>query len=272
MDNNRFLEIIKHCFSATEGNSVYLPGESISLPILETPLIGIALVDDPIFETYRSPEIIGSNWRTPKEWMPDAKTAAAMFFPFTKEIRSRHRASKEPANEAWSFSYGAHFQFMHAFLSAVKTALEKENIKAVVPTEDPSFVMNPIPIKSGNEDDLHYDTSWSNRHVAFAAGLGTFGIHRHLITERGCCGALATVITDCELTPSTRKYSNVYEYCIKCGVCVKRCPANAITIENLRNIKKCGEHGQMVFQDYQGACGKCLVGIPCENRNPSIKR
>lgn len=272
MDHEKCIQIVKQCFSETEGNTADLPVEGVSLPILTEPLIGFAAADDPLFEVYRNEEAIGSNWKAPKEWMPEAKTVMALFFPFTEEIRSRHRASKEPVNEAWSISYGKHFQFMDAFLDQISSALEEEGVKVFIPTRDPSFTMTPIPVKSGELDDLHYNTSWSNRHVAFAAGLGTFGVHRHLITEKGCCGALATMILDCRIEPTPREYRDTYEYCIRCGACVKRCPSNAITVEHLRNIKACGEYGAKLVNEYQGACGKCLVGIPCEQRNPSVKK
>ena len=268
-NNDRIIAIIRQCFYETEGNRVTLEKEAVTLPILEEPLIGFALADDPLFESFRRETVIGANWKDPLEWMPEGKSVAAMFFPFTEEIRRRHRTSKELTNEAWSTSYGVHFQFMDAFQKRIAEVLKEEHVRTCFPASDPSFTMTPVPVKNGDLDDLHYDTSWSNRHIAFAAGLGTFGIHRHLITEKGCCGALATMILDCELKPTNRQYSDIYEYCIRCGACVKRCPANAITVDHLRNIKKCGEHGQKVFQEYQGACGKCLVGIPCEDRNPS---
>lgn len=272
MDREMFIGIARQCFYESEDNAVYLPKEAVSLPILEEPLVGFAAADDPIFETFRRKEVIGSNWRAPQEWMPEARTAAALFFPFTEDIRCRHRASKEPANDAWSISYGKHFQFMEAFLSRMSEALRKEDVKTCCPTRDSAFTRTPVPVKSGEEDDLHYDTSWSNRHVAFAAGLGTFGIHRHLITEKGCCGALATMILDCAIEPTPRPYRDTYEYCIRCGACARRCPAGAITLEHLRNIRICGEHGARLFQEYRGACGKCLVGLPCEHRNPSSKK
>ena len=66
-----------------------------------------------------------------------------------------------------------------------------------------------------------------------------------------------------------RKTMDPYENCIHCGACVNRCPAGAITLENLRNLKECRTYaGSLRKENNPGNCGKCLVGIPCEYVKP----
>jgi len=269
MNKEDFLKIAMGSFLQLADNSVYLSAENVTIPVLEEPLVGLADAHDPLFATFRNPKVIGDNWRSPDEWMPQAKTVAAFFFPFSEEIRKRHRNSKDVTDEAWNLGYAKNFSLVDAFLDQMVSVLHESGIRTCTPTRDKTFTIKSTPVKSGTKDDLHFSTPWSNRHVCYVAGLGTFGIHRHLITEKGCCGAIATIITDCQMKPTKRQYIGVYDYCTKCGACIKRCPVHAITMEHLRNLKECSEYGASIFKEHEnGACGKCLVGIPCEHRNP----
>lgn len=269
-ENNRaLLAAVDQVFSQLENNSVLLPGEQVVVPVLDVPLVGFASADNPLFETFRREEVIGSQWRAPKEWMPEAKSVVVFFFPVSSAIRARHRAAKTPTNEAWTYGYGKHGQVLNAFMEGITAELEKLGIHYVIPTKDPSFKIEQHPVMSGDKEDVHYSTSWSNRHLAFAAGLGTFGIHRHLITKSGCSGVLASMILDCEMKPTSVEFKDPYEYCLHCGACVARCPAGAITVENLRNLKECRTYAATLRTETDpGYCGKCLVGIPCEFVKP----
>ena len=83
MTNERFLELVSECFAALEDNAVSLHGEKKPLHVLDTPLTGFAAAEDPIFEQFRDPEIIGPEFRLPTDYMPGAKSVVAFFFPFT---------------------------------------------------------------------------------------------------------------------------------------------------------------------------------------------
>lgn len=110
----------------------------------------------------------------------------------------------------------------------------------------------------------------NRRQFLKVAGLGTFGVHRHLITKSGCSGVFASMILDCEMEPTASDYKDPYDYCLHCGACVARCPAGAITVENLRNLKECRTYAATLRTETDpGYCGKCLVGIPCEFVKPS---
>lgn len=74
-------------------------------------------------------------------------------------------------------------------------------------------------------------SNWSERHIAFVAGLGTFGLSKSLITKRGCAGRYGSVITSLPFKSIRREYDGVYDYCSMCGECIARCPSGAITKE-----------------------------------------
>ena len=270
MDKQLFHSITEEVFAGLKDvNIVHLPTEDVTLPILDAPIIGFAAADDPLFDTFRDPHIIGDNWLGPIERMPDAETVVVFYFSFTEEIRNRHRACQEAQNEAWNEGYGGHGKVVGAFARAMTAALEKEGVRVVNPTWDMDHPTTTTPFFNGDEDDLSFNVPWSTRHVAFAAGLGTFGVHRHIITEKGCCGAMVTLILDCGLEPTKRNYTDPYDYYSHCRACTRRCPVNGITLKHLRNLKKCFERTrELMAISGKGNCGKCMVGVPCEDKIP----
>ncbi len=270
MDKNGFLTLVKQCFDEMEGNTGYLPSEGVMIPVLEEPLVGFASAVDPVFELFSDEKVIGPEWRSPGKWLEGAKTAVAFFFPFTEEVRRRSRKEEGLVSEAWNICYGRNNYLVNQFTDSLIAHLEKEGIRACAPIRSPDFRRNVTNTVYGGTEDLHYSVSWSNRHICYAAGIGTFGIHRHIITEKGCCGTLGSIVMDLEIEPTERRYKEVYGYCIKCGQCIGRCPVHAITKEHLRNLKICSTHAGTLREKHDGAmCGKCLVGIPCERMIPS---
>ena len=271
MDHQLFLSLAEKSFDAiADGNRVFLPAEGAEVPILERPLVGFAAADDPLFERFSDEAVIGPEWKGPREWMPEGETVAGFFFPFTEEILRRARAETNLTGEAWNLGYSACFPLIDAFLDTLVSLLGAEGAKVCQPNRDPSLRRTMTEVMSGGEEDLRFSVGWSNRHVCYAAGLGTFGLHRHLITEMGCAGSLASFITDAKLAPTPRNYEGVYDYCIGCLACARRCPAGAITRENLRNLKKCSAHSARIREEFGGGfCGKCLFGGACARKNPS---
>ena len=131
MDKELFAAMVKNAFAGVE-NQVLLPRENVTVPIMDAPIYGFAAADDPIFETFRDPEVIGEKWMPPREWMPEAKTVVVFYFSFSEEIRSRHRASPEPIDEAWVSGYGNHAKVVVPFAKAMTAALEKA-LRAALP-------------------------------------------------------------------------------------------------------------------------------------------
>ena len=273
MDNQQFDAIAREVFAGLrEQNHSHLPVENVDVPIMDAPIWGFAAADDPIFQVFKQPEVVGESFRAPKEWMPEAKTVVVFYFSFSEEIRSRHRVCTEAMSEAFTVGYGEHAKIVVPFARNMTAKLEEAGVKVFNPTWNMDFPTTSVPYDNGGEEDLHYNVAWSTRHVAYAAGLGTFGIHRHIITEKGCCGAMVTLLLDCALEPTKRTYSDPYEYCSKCGAFTGRCPVNAITMEHKRNLKKCSGRAGELFRLYKkGNCAKCMVGVPCEDKAPGKK-
>lgn len=269
MDKAQFLDLVKKLYNEMEGNVAQLPEEDVAVKTVDEPLVGFAAADDPVFVSYKQPEAIGKNFKLPAEYLDGAKTVIAFFFPYSEEIRTRHARGQGFVDEAWTNGYPRGSKFGGDLVAKLQELLAEEGIRSVQPAKDPDNKMDRIPTVEGGREVMHVDISWSNRHACYAAGLGTFGVHRHIITDKGCCGTLGCLIIDAPMEATERTYTGIYDNCTKCGRCTKRCPANAITVENLRNLKMCAaQSGYIRATGLSGGCGKCLVGIPCEAKNP----
>ncbi|MDR3354992.1 MAG: 4Fe-4S binding protein, partial [Synergistaceae bacterium] len=147
--------------------------------------------------------------------------------------------------------------------------LERAGYPSLAPILDSRFVSvrRPDPKKLPGRS---FTSVWSERHVAYACGLGTFGLSKGLITKTGIAGRFGSVVTTLELAPTMREYDGVYEYCVMCGACVRRCPAKAITIENGKSHQICVEFVDGIKKKFapRYGCGKCQVGVPCQGRSP----
>jgi epoxyqueuosine reductase QueG len=125
-------------------------------------------------------------------------------------------------------------------------------------------------------------SSWSERHAAYVAGLGTFGLCNGLITPAGKAMRCGSVIARISIPPTKRPYNDPHAYCLFftkgiCGKCIKRCPAGAIT-EGGHNKEKCIEYVFSVTSPYVSAqfgfdsfgCGLCQTKVPCESSIPTV--
>ena len=143
--------------------------------------------------------------------------------------------------------------------------------------------------RSGPDQDrfarrLSSRPAWSERHVAFIAGVGTFGLHRSLITEKGCAGRIGSVITTLDLTPTIRPYGNdIHGYCPyyldgSCEACIGHCPGKAVSKDDNNQAARCSKYVRDFIEPrfdpatYHGDCSKCMSAVPCEKTIPASMR
>jgi epoxyqueuosine reductase QueG len=240
----------------TNGPENVLPGLT-RMRMYERPLIGVASANDVLWEELKHPDVVGPQHLSPIEWLPDAVSVISCFLPFTDRIRSANRKPDWPAIE-WLYGRYEGEMFGDVLRRFIVAMVEKECGRALAPTVDQRFVM------------ANFRSNWSERHVAFIAGLGTFSLNRSLITNRGSAGRFASVITDVVVEPTTRPYSKPDEYCTKCGACIRRCPPAAITEDGKDNVLCFGFLQQTLARHKpRYGCGKCQTGVPCEAQRPS---
>ena len=252
-------------------------------PYFEEPLIAFASADDPLFAEYK--EIIGDFHLTPSEIMTniygdgvgDAKTVICWVLPITESTRKSNRREDKVPSRQWALTRAYGERFNNLLRMYVVDMLRFVGAHAVAPLL--SGMWRPaIDTKGGLASTL------SERHAAFAAGLGTFSLSDGFITERGIAHRCGSVITDVDITPSSRNHADHLGNCLyfrdgSCGACIKRCPVGAISPDG-HDKEKCKAY---VYGELRGAvgelygvmetgCGLCQTRVPCESRNPVRRR
>lgn len=97
------------------------------------------------------------------------------------------------------------------------------------------------------------------------AGLGTIGMNHTLITkEYGPRIRLVSVITDADLTPDKLPEQ---ELCIRCGLCMKRCPTQSFSPNENGGVAymdkcKCAAYHQKLKNEFRYPCGVCVAVCP----------
>jgi len=257
-------------------------------PIFDEPLLGFADGDDPIFVQYKA--IIGEIHLTPREVLskslaetpgvalPDSSPVSVISFvlPFSRTVRLSNRKETKGPSLEWNHARWHGQDFIFSLSRHVVSLLESAGHHAVAPELTKLFKWHDLP------DGLA--SAWSQRHIAYAAGLGTFGLSDGFITPRGVAMRCGSVVTDLKLQPSPRRYADHRAYCRfyafgKCGRCMERCPGGAIT-EKGHDKRRCmeilvidqkpwldGAHGGGYTGQYAG-CGLCQTDVPCEERIP----
>jgi epoxyqueuosine reductase len=262
-------------FAASGENSLY-PG-GVHEPAWEEPLVGFSRGDDPLYQEFK--DDIGPFLWTPHEifgaTFPDAQaapgelTVISWILPQTEQTRRDNGREKAVSAERWARSrkYGEEFNIK--LRNHLVEILREAGHGAVAPMNAPSW-------KWEKSARYGFASSWSERHAAYASGLGTFGLCDGLITPRGKAMRCGSVVARIAVPPTERSYTDHHAYCLfffngSCGKCIARCPADAITREG-HDKEKCATYVHDVssksirsrFGFETSGCGLCQVGVPCE--------
>lgn len=238
--------------------------------IYDVPLVGFAVASDPMFEELKTRDVIGKNFIAPYGWLASAKSVISFFLPSSPEVRESNR-TPGIVSEEWASARidgEALIDRLKLFTVDLICGLGYD---AVAPSLDPRFRIEVL-----RESECKV-SNWSERHVAHIAGLGTFGLHKGLITQKGTAGRFGSVVTSLELAPTERAYQGVFDYCPfisegKCGLCIKRCPIGAISPDG-KDKMACSRYIDNVIKPKfapRYGCAKCNVAVPCEAAIPKM--
>ncbi len=227
------------------------------------PLVAFADARDPHFGRLR--QCVSPDHAMPQDLMPGADSVAAYFLPFERDIARSNRCSGH-ASDQWAVAYVE----TNALITSLNAHLTKIlQVRGISTAEIP-------PTHNFDQDRLV--SNWSHRHVAWIAGLGTFGVHRMLITEKGCCGRLGSLVISGECEPTARPG---YEFCLHkhgrtCLACVQKCPSGALRVDSFDRrlcysilLENARVHKEKGLAD---VCGKCLSTVPCSYTNPARRQ
>lgn len=265
--------ILASMLKASGGNvlpaDTALYSASAGARIFEAPLMGVALASDGFFDVLLRRGVIGPHHMSPAEWLPGAKSVASFFFPFSEEIRRKNSEDMSMPSAGWLYARIEGQALINRLMAELAMRLSSSGYKCAVPSLDARF-WSKTSEGAHHHPGLSYTSPWSERHVAFICGLGTFGLSKSLLTERGSAGRLASIITEFELEADVRGYSGIYDYCSMCGRCAINCPVGAISLEKGKDHAKCSAFLDRTFEIFKPryGCGKCQVGVPCEMMIP----
>lgn len=229
--------------------------------IWRKPIVGIASASDPLWK--ERAEMIASSHALPEDILTGAKSVIAYFIPFAENIGISNAGGEMPSLE-WDTAYLE----TNVMLSELKKYLE-------IKFEESGFRIDRKPTVY-NYRQTDYTSDWSHKTAAYIAGLGKFGLHNVLITEKGCCGRLGSIVTDAEIEPSSRneKENCLYKIDGSCRKCIELCPGKALSSEGDYDRMKCGDFiystpMRTMELGVADTCGKCTCGVPCSFKNPA---
>jgi len=252
------------------------------------PLVGFASGMDSLFFEYK--KLIGSFHLTPREVISAAMRQRERSLLFTEieqisviswalsaseDTRKSNRRENQFPSKLWAFTRKYGEDCNDALKKHVIHFLEDMGYVTVAPTLLPNF-------QFVHDEKVGWASAWSERHVAYACGLGTFSLNDGLITSKGMAARFGSVVTLLKLAPTEKKYRHHRENCLhfrneKCGKCIKRCPAQAITQEG-HDKERCyhylnsealkSKRSGYGLQDPPTSCGLCQTDVPCEFEIP----
>jgi len=246
------------------------------------PLIGFSRGDDPIWSQMKAD--IGPFFLTPHEIFaktfpsinvtPGELTVISWILPHAEPTKRDHRKETMYPSERWARARKYGEEFNAKLRKRLVDMFTEAGHEAVSPIDSP-FWTQKISERYG------LSSTWSERHAAFASGLGTFGLCDGLITPVGKAMRCGSVVAKIEIPPSQRPYKGHRDYCLyfskgTCSKCADRCPAGAISREKGHDKEKCRAYVSGPTKDYvvshfgfeSYACGFCQVGVPCESAIP----
>ena len=245
------------------------------------PIVGFSSGDDPLYQFYN--ESIGAFYWTPEEIFtktfprlrvtPDELTVISWVLPHTDATKLDNRRQIFYPSERWARARISGEEVNAKLRKHVVATLREAGCEAVAP------MLSPLWRRKVSER-YGFASTWSERHAAYASGLGTFGLCDGLITPKGKAMRCGSVVARIKIPPTNRPYTAHHTYCLFfskgiCRKCIRRCPAGAIT-ETGHDKVKCENHLKTTRDyvrshfDFEGyGCGLCQTGVPCESKIPT---
>ncbi|SNB47098.1 hypothetical protein SAMN06269301_2572 [Geobacter sp. DSM 9736] len=251
-------------------------------PFFAEPLVGFAAADDPLFREYKN--IIGAFHQTPQDVMAKAfgndvraQTVIVWVLPVVRTTsESNGREERFPSRE-WAVTRALGEKFNSALRRHVTSYLEGLGHRTVAPQLASGW-------RQLDDETIGLASTWSERHAAYAAGLGTFSLNDGFITPKGISHRLGSVVTTLSLAPTRRIAPDHLHNCLyyregTCGACIGRCPIGAISRSG-HDKGKCrgyvyGTVPEAVGSCYgvkETGCGLCQTRVPCEGMVPPGKK
>jgi epoxyqueuosine reductase len=226
------------------------------------PLVAVASAKDPML--YQLRRVVDPEHAMPVEIMPEAQAVIVFFLPFRRWLGEENDRQKNLAARSWAESYVTTNRLIRAVNQHLKGILEAMGYLAETTPPTHNFDLEKLVSR------------WSHKHLAYIAGLGTFGHHHLLITPAGCCGRLGSLVTSMPIAATKRPTE---EWCLlkaghTCLACVSKCRFDALHKSRFNRqvcyqqcLKTDAHYSDLPLVD---VCGKCACEVPCSYQIPAL--
>ncbi len=271
-------EMISDFVAASSDNSLRMDPDEKAF---EEVLVAFSSGSDPLYEAYK--ELVGDIHWTPLEAFeiafpdvvvnPHNLTVISWVLPQREATKADNRRESFYPSQRWIQARFPGEEFNNSLRRHVIDRLATKGVKSVAPVLLPEWTWE----KSAK---YVFISKWSERHAAYAGGLGTFGLCDGLITRKGKAHRVGSVVANLRVSATERLYDNHHAYCLfyhdgSCNGCRKRCPVGAIT-ENGHDKVRCWNHAGVTCAEFVKekygfdgyGCGLCQTGVPCESGIP----
>lgn len=228
------------------------------------PLVAVASAQDPMLGELK--RVVDPEHAMPDEILAGAESIIVYFLPFQRWLGEQNDGHGVLAAESWAESYTTTNRLIGAINEHLQICLRDRGYQAAVTPATHNFDQNKLVSR------------WSHKHLAYIAGLGTFGHNHLLITSSGCCGRLGSLVTTMPLGATTRPET---EWCLQkaghdCLACVSKCKYGALNKTRFNRqacyrqcLKNDAHYSHLPLVD---VCGKCGCEVPCSYQVPKVPR
>ena len=264
--------------------------------IFDTPLVGAADGDSASFSLFQ--RVVSEEHFLPRSLLsrharPGADlssiTVLSWALPFAEEVRRSNRTGDRPSR-LYSLARNNGGAVNHLLRRMLVLLVREQGMEAVAPVLAEEY-------SAFRSKERAFSSNWSERHVAWAAGLGVFGLNGSLITAKGASVRFGSIVTNLSLPSSRADAGQPFAPCLEqkgrsCGKCMEKCPAGAISEAGLDKAKCYAMRNQIRTEclaayetelallsspivksgkrenGYSLGCALCMHGVPCEDKNP----
>jgi epoxyqueuosine reductase len=215
------------------------------------PLVGFASAGDPRFRALQ--QIVEPTHLLPEEMLPGARSVISFFLPFAAWVVEANSRDREAVAREWSTAYVETNALIGRIAGHLTELLAERGVRAA-----------GAPA-THNYDPVSLTCQWSHKSVAVIAGLGSFGLHRMVITDAGCAGRFGSLVVDAGLpaAPVPARERCLHFSDASCADCISRCPVDALSVDGSIDKQRCHRRLLDIAARFEAkACGKCAAG-PC---------
>ena len=146
-------------------------------PVWGEPIVGFGDARSPRFAELRT--VVHPEHYLPEDILPGATTVVSYYLPFTKDV-ARGNIPGDLASPEFAYTVALTNSIAMELADEVATDIRAYDYEAEIPDWE--------------RIDGDIVSRWSQRHVAYLCGMGTWGINNMIITDEGCCGRFFSIV------------------------------------------------------------------------------